>query len=274
MNALRHASPGELRVALRAPDIFFAAAALFGLLVWVGDVHATECDALLTVVDDNPYAYRQRGDRCEGIYVRGVAASPLRLRSLTRSFADFNAGTGKPLQIHWSPVIQPDPALRLRAESLRRRLYYRMDTVQALGQGQYRWPSDLLASLGIARRDLGLVGIARQRIGDVVRTLYVPIDISQGAANKGEVRCELVLWPGVELTEVFVTVRRLLEDGAAGVAIEDRVPLGYGYYPAERPIRIPRPEICEAGVYHLEIGAMLRGAGTSTLDIWVASSGE
>src|SRR5919108_743620 len=90
------------------------------------------CDPYLGQVSDNPYGYRMRGDRCEGIYIKEVSTTILLVASLTESFEDYDLNSSKPLLIEWNKA-SGDGVVRLRAQGLRRRLYYRMDTVRPRG---------------------------------------------------------------------------------------------------------------------------------------------
>src|ERR1700754_4029055 len=67
-------------------------------------IHASAqvyCDASLVRNTHNPLSYRDRGGRCEGLYVKQVASTTLLIVSLTESFEQYNPALDKPLQMEW-----------------------------------------------------------------------------------------------------------------------------------------------------------------------------
>ena len=229
------------------------------------------CDVSLPQVESNPYGYRLRGDRCEGVYAREVGAS-LTLASLTESFQDYDAGSGRPLVVEWSKA-PGDAGVHLRAVALRRRLYYRMDTVRPAATTSYEWSPGLLAALGVARVDLGVLGFARVRVGATERSVYVPLRIAQQSKPARARGYSLVVVPGVELAEVFVSVAAVGADGRPGSFLRDGQPLGYGSYPAERAVEIPISGLPAPGIYYLEVGAKRRTGETLSLAVWLYHAG-
>jgi hypothetical protein len=222
--------------------------------------------------ESNPYGYRLRGDRCEGVYVRELGAVSLALASLTESFEDYDAKSGQALVVEWSK-LPADVGIHLRALALRRRLYYRMDSSRPAGTTSYSWSPDLLAALGIARADLGIVGSARFRVGPTERTVYVPLRIAQQGKPARARGYSLVVVPGVELAEVFVSVAQVGANGRPQSFLRDGQPLGYGYYPAEGAIEIPISGLPSGGIYYLEVGAKLRTQETASLEVWFHHAG-
>ncbi len=226
------------------------------------------CDPHLLQPPGNPYGYRLRGDRCEGIYVQEVSGAPLSIVSWTSSFEDYDVGSHQPLMIEWdSPA---NGSVRLRALGLRRRLYYRMDAVRPAGKRSYAWPSDLLAAIGISKSELGIVCSTRTLVDRAEREVYLPLRIGRKQKQPQQGTYMLVLVPGVELKEIFLTLT------AAGhpEVLKNGTPLGYGYYPAERPIVIPVSGFKGRGIYHLEAGATLRGGGAATAELWLYHPGK
>jgi hypothetical protein len=252
---------------------------VFSLVVLLGSVRPpnlsaggqSHCDASLTQLTNNPLGYRDRGDRCEGIYVEQVGSTTLLVASLTESFEEYKTGSGKALDIEWDKP-PADGNVRVRAQALKRRLYYRMDTAQPSGRTSYHWPTDILASLKILKNDLGVVALTRYSVGQRDRDVYLPLRIKQAGQVGQATRTgsyKLVLLPGVELEEIFVSLASIGADGHPKKFFKDGEKLGYGYYPAERGVEIPIIGLKEAGTYYLEIGARLRSGGTSTIELWL-----
>lgn len=112
---------------------FFVASCCFGGAE-AASGQANSCDpSLKQPSGDSPNAYKQRSDRCEGIYAREVAGDVLLLGSLTESFDDFSPTSGGRLRLSWrSPGSE---SVHLRVYSLRPHFYYRMDSAPPSGRG-------------------------------------------------------------------------------------------------------------------------------------------
>lgn len=221
------------------------------------------CDPSLPRLNDSPHGYRMRGDRCEGIFVREVSGEELRLVSCTRWFADFDPASAGSLPIRWrAPGAGP---LRLRAQALARRSYYRMDTVCEAGSGAWAWPTDLLAARGLRRADIGIVASMRSSVGDGATQLLLPLQVGARPPHDAPQRLELVVVPQIELAQLFVRVEALRADGQPRLATpQAAVEAGHGYYPAERPIRLAI-DPPGSGLHRGELGAVFKAGGSSTL---------
>lgn len=230
---------------------------------------SSPCDPRLVGLSSSPYNYRLRGSRCEGIYIQEVAGAPLSIVSWTAAFDDYDLKSREPLRLQWEP-LKGGESVRLRAQGLRRSLYYRMDAQLPAGTKLYEWPTDLLAAVRIPRDEIGVVGWADGVVGGTRREIYLPLRIAQGRKPAPAVAYHLVLLPGTELKEVFVT----LEGPGGAPVLRKGEPLGYGYYPAERPVDVPVSVPREAGIYRLEIGATHRSGGASTIDLWFYHTGK
>src|SRR5215212_8290134 len=93
--------------------LLHAAVCVFGLGMLVrpptsdyatGVVAPIECDSLVRTRVSDPLRYRQRGDRCEGVYGENVSGSSvLRVASLVESVETFDDSSSLPLRIEWTP---------------------------------------------------------------------------------------------------------------------------------------------------------------------------
>jgi hypothetical protein len=222
------------------------------------------CDPQLIQPQTNPYGYRQRGDRCEGIYVQQVGGTPLTIASWTESFEDYDLASGRPLTVEWD--APENAAVSLRAEALRHRLYFRMDAASPPGSKSYLWNSDLLAAIGIARPELGILGSAHFPGANAERQIYLPLRIGQKTKPPRTGAYKLVVVPGAEAKELYLTVA--LDDGQKRKPLKEGEPLGYGYYPADRPVEIPISGLPAPGIYRVEVGVTLRNGMVSTAQFW------
>lgn len=224
------------------------------------------CDDDLLARARGPHGYQLRGERCEGIYARPVGGSVLYLISLTGSFEDYDPLSGQPLRLTWS--APGDNEVQLRAEGIERQLYYRMDARRPPGAGAFEWPTGILAAQRITKDSLGIRGWTTVNVGGVDRDVYLPLSISQADEP---VRCgsyQLVLWPGVRMREVYVSLAPVGTSGETDAFIKEDEPLRYGYYPAEFPIVIELPKLVNPGLYYLKIGADPRQGPPRTLEYW------
>lgn len=217
----------------------------------------TICDPGLRSHAQSPYAYGPRGDRCEGVYIKQVGGTVLAIASLTSTFDRYDPDSVKSLHFAWPAA--GDSGLRLRVRGIQPNLYYGMDALRPAGTTSYTWPAAILSSLKITQRDIGALAWTRRPIGGTARAVYLPLRISRADSAAPAPGYRLVLFPGVKLQEVFVTLG--LADGGGqftgDTLVKDREPQHQGYYPAERPIRIKLPALDPPGVYRLEVSATL-----------------
>lgn len=225
------------------------------------------CDPSLIKNTDSPLSYRNRGDRCEGLYIKEVGSTTLLVTSLTESFERYNISSAKPLQVEWDRPPGNDP-VRIRAQGIRRRLHYRMDTSQPPGTVSFNWTSGILASLNILKEDIGVLASTRYVVGKEQQDVYLPLRIKQEGNYNHSAIYQLTLLPGVELTEVYISLALVGTDGRLMPGIKNGEKLNYGYYPAERSIEIPISGLKAKGTYYIEINANLRGGGSSTVELW------
>ncbi len=225
------------------------------------------CDPNLSKSTDLPYGYRNRGNRCEGIYIKKVKSSTtLVVASFTEYFHNYDLKADKHLVIDWKSPIDSD--VFLRAYGIRRKLYYRMDTFVSSKSSSYTWPINILAALNIKKTDIGVIGWIQYPIGEIDNKVYLPLRIKQDEEVNYKGSYLLVIVPGQELEEVYLSVASKGEDGMLKFDYRDSEPLGYGYYPANRSIPIPIPNIKTVGIYYIEVGATLVSGGTGSLDLW------
>jgi hypothetical protein len=233
-------------------------------VAWGATTEGSHCDPSLAPSSNYPFKYVDRGDRCEGVYVRLVGSTTLTMLSFTARFGAFDPKAGQPLPINWVPP--PNTAdVQLRALTTRQHLYYRMDTRVRAGETRYRWPTDVLAAMDLGRADIGLVGWTRQLVGGTEQEVLLPLSAGPVNPPGSAGGYTLLVQSAAQLSELFVTVTRPAADGGAERTVQPARELGYGYYPADNAIEIPIEAPAERGVYAVQLGAKLRGGGVSTL---------
>jgi hypothetical protein len=232
------------------------------------------CDSSLAPSTNHPYRYIQRGDRCEGVYIQAVGGTTLALLSFTASFGEIDIESGRPLLLEWS-APPGDRDVQLRAQSMKRRLFYRMDSSIRAGGTRYRWPTDGLAAVKLARADLGLVGFTRMTIGGVEQEVLLPLSVSQSAGtHAAPVAYLLLLRPAVGLSELFVSVAPLGPDGRPAHGVAPARERGYGLYPADALVEVPIDAPRKRGLYAVQIGARPRSGGSTTLQFVFHQAGS
>lgn len=242
-------------------------------LLFIGECFFTDllaqnpCDSALPLVVKNALGYRSRGDRCEGLYIKQVGSTTLHVASFTENFEDYDINSGRDLLIEWDKP--PDnKTIHLRAQGVKPKLYYRMDTYRPAGNRSYLWPSGILASLKILKKDIGIVGLATFFIGQAEQNVYLPLRIRQNGTSSRTRDYTLLLLPGVQLSEVYISLASVGPDGRPANFIKQGERLGYGYYPAERGIEIPVSGLQGSGFYYLQIAATLRSGSSSSIELW------
>jgi hypothetical protein len=224
------------------------------------------CDPHLKMSPEHPYGYRLRGNRCEGIYIEEVSSTPLSVVSLTAVFEDYGLTEGQAISIKWRSPPSPGH-VRIRAQGIREGLFFRMDTSLAGSSASFTWPSNMLAALDIKKQDLGILGWTEHDFGAQGRVLYLPLLVRQMKRPRDSHGYRLVVLPGRELVEIYVSLASVNTDGLPPRYLQEGKPLKYGYYPAGQRITIPISYPPTAGVYLLELGATLRQGGATTANL-------
>jgi hypothetical protein len=225
---------------------------------------AAPCDT--TLKPRGPSGYMARGDRCEGIYVSEVSGTELSLASLTRVFSDYNPDSITRLLVRWESPI--DSGITLRARSVKRNVYYGMDTRRTGSVREFTWPTTILANQDLLRRDVGIVGWTTMRIGSRVERVYLPLHIVYDTAASQPGNYQVKIYPSVRLREVYLTLSQLDSLGQVSRILMRGDSLRRAPYGARQPITVPIADPGARGIYRLEISARMldRNARALTLD--------
>ena len=224
------------------------------------------CDPTLPAIKEGNLGYRDRGDRCEGLYINPVSSTTLFVASFTEHFENFD-NAGNTLLIEWDKPPASNE-VHLRAQGIRPRLYYRMDAYKPGANTFFAWPSGVLSSLNIRRNDVGVIGRVKIPVGKTERYVHLPLRIRNQAESKRTGSYRLVLIPGVQLSEIYITLASIGQDGNPKQFLRKEEAIGYGYYPAERAVEIPIVAPPEKGIYYILMGAKLKSGGTKTIEFW------
>lgn len=212
------------------------------------------CDPALVSKSQNPMSYRLRGNRCEGIYAQEVSSVSLDIRSLVRPPGSFDPSREPEVTLRWKAPPGSRRPVRLRAFSLKERNYYRMDTAVAANYGGYRWLTEIVASVGLKRDEIGLVAWTNMPgPGGSTREVYLPVRVGGAAFTQPGYKVGIV--PSARLREVRITLSRLDSQGDGAEVLRQDEELGYGFYPSGQLIAFPTGRLRDAGFYRLEIAA-------------------
>ena len=236
------------------------------------EAQVARCDDRIVSLASSANGYRQRGDRCEGMYDRPTGGTTLFIASFTEFFEDFKPAWGDSLTVEWQ--APGDSVLHIRGETLLRDRVYRLDAFRPSRSGTFVWRTNLLAVERVAQRELTVAAWTRQLVGDTVVSVYVPLRISQREVAKcGSFR--LVFWPGESLREIKVSLAHLDSKGLPTRIVRHDEPLKTGRLPAETPIPLvfDASQLGEAGVYHMRLALTLESGGTSDKDFWLLAPG-
>jgi hypothetical protein len=231
------------------------------------------CDENLIRLASAVNGYQQRGDRCEGLYGKQVSGTSLYLASFTQFFESYDLRQRDSLTVSWPPQVNRGE-LSIRAETVRRGRYYRMDTQQQASSGDYRWSNSVLSNAHIARQDLGVIGWVDAAVGGTSRQLLVPLVIWQTGSPTSCPVYELSLMPGERLQEVFVSLASIRHDGTPEGFIRQDQPLRRGFYPSETPIKVTfqRTDFPSPGPYYLKVAGRRGSGGTATKEYTILAA--
>ena len=103
--------------------------------------------------------------------------------------------------------------------------------------------------------------------------VLLPLRIGQGGGaaveeSAAEESYELVIRPGVELREIYLSLATVGDDGTEQVYLIDEEALNYHYYPAERGVVVRLPPLPRPGLYYILIAAELASGADATVDAY------
>jgi hypothetical protein len=249
-----------------------------GALPLVGGVARAQapCDPALPRNESQAAGYRQRSDRCEGIYKRDVASFGVQLVSLTGA-----PGGGQPLQdlctegqaahLVWPRSSAPSRPIRLQVESLRRQLFYRLDSERPAQSSSYEWPSEPRCSNEVRLRgpELGVLARTQSSLADKPIDVLLPVALSSQPAAGVRPPYRAALVAGRRVSEVYITLWRY-----ANPATPERItferPLDARPYLPGVPIIIGLSEadVKERGLYRLRASVEFESGERETLDVY------
>lgn len=206
-------------------------------------------------------------DRCEGAY-SGRRSGSLSVRTFTAQFEDYRFDLEQPLTITWDdPNLDTSGRVRLLAQGVARRLFYRMDSERAIADASYTWPLDVLEGLRIGRDHLGVLGFTHVRLPETEQRVYLPLRVTQQDSPTHPSSYRVGVWTESRLDEVMFSLAPLAWDGTPGEFLPAWNRRARPQpVPAERlfTVTIPVADLPAPGLYVLRISALIGGGGAST----------
>ncbi len=241
------------RRGLRLSELVSLGGLLASVLGGAAAAQSDLCDPAVPLRRDVNYGYQERGDRCEGIYAESpVSGSTISVASLTKGTVEYEF-TRTPLEIAWPSGL--DRPVRLRARPLRPDLFYQMDTVRPATPSSFAWPTDFLLRYQMKPQDLAILGWSMVPVGGQDIAVYLPLTVHQGDTIAEGSGYNLLVVPGVDLAELFISIDLLDQDGRPERTVLERTALGFGFYPADGGVPIALPDLAEPGIYQVKLVA-------------------
>jgi hypothetical protein len=215
---------------------------------------------------NDPLGYKERGDRCEGVYIR-PSGSFLQVVSFTQYFESYHLGSSNELIVEWNfPTKKP---LFIRAFGIKPDTYYRMDTLVPIGEKHYRWPSNVLEALKIGSGELGVIGWIKIKINKEVKLVHIPLAVRQTTVNAVSKKYEVVFQSASRMNEAYYSLANMDFEGRMIRMIVDGSPLEQGFYPPMQGTRFSIENIPEPGLYLLQITAIQKsGVNSDPVEFW------
>ncbi len=212
------------------------------------------------------HGYKKRGDRCEGIYGQEIDNRTLEIRSFTKGSLNYDLKSTKFLSLKWAkPPFGNE--LKIEGKSLLRKLYYKMDTQQSISSKVYTWPTNLLSRLNITESQVGWTAKTTSEVNGKFMDIYIPIMIDSNQNTVISEKYELVIFPGVELREVYISVVAIEFSSDFEKEIITNKKLERKKFFAKQVINIPITGIKESGLYRVDIDVAREFGGTSNKSI-------
>jgi hypothetical protein len=230
------------------------------------------CDPTLPRNDAQSSGYRPRGDRCEGIYKRPVPSFGVELVSLTAaSSADLCSGSS--IHMVWPAAASLTGAgpVRVRAESFRPLLYYRLDLDRPANAVSYLWPSEprCNSDVSLTAKDVGIIASTNVTRDGKPLEVLLPVGLASQASGPVRAPYQAVLMPGARLREVYVSLGRIGASGAPTPIFSER-PLGSRPYPAGARVIIPltAADVTQPGLYRVRASAAFESGQSEVIEFY------
>lgn len=224
----------------RLPPILTVVVLLTGMHCLPTPARSQLCDQRLEPLEGTDSGYRQRGNRCEGLFESKISAPRLDLVSLTVGRLQFAWQRDTSLSVE--PPKEIGEPIRLRAMAIPLGTFYQMDA-RLEGGASLRWPiREVLFPEELNDRRIGVLGW----LDDGRRVpLHVPVVVQSAPAasspNQDPAAVTAILRSSVDVQ--FVSWRVLRLEGGRCTAPSDWTPLKKATTRAGKPILLVLPKL-------------------------------
>jgi len=132
------------------------------------------CDNTLKINNNSSIAYKHRQNRCEGFYISEVGSETLCIVNITKGKFTYELDQTNILKV--VPLSNKNQRIKIRAQGIPLKLYYRMDAVIETNQ-ILDWPlMDVIYHQKLISHKIGITG----KLGDKIknRDIYVPLQVT------------------------------------------------------------------------------------------------
>ncbi len=214
------------------------------------------CDPSIKKNSEHPHGYRERTSHlCEGIYETGVSSLGLTLVSFTGPMRSIDMVRISKLQIQWKSVGEGE--VRVRANSLRPRFYYRMDAVWPARTTRMSWTNAIPSQYELRTREFGIVATQRDKSG---KPVYLPLRIGQDGQTQSRTPYVVTVISAAEIEEIYWSVA---PEGKDYIVYDE--PLERQPYSPNQPIAILLDKVSTPGRYLMTISAVLPDGSSNSV---------
>jgi len=133
-----------------------------------------KCDSVRPLPSSSS-AYKNRGNRCEGLYVADVSSKSIDIISFTSGSISYDLNSKLPLKV---AVLSKSSPVNVRAVAVTPKTYYRMDTFVLAG-ATLIWPvTDVLLPENLTDNRIGIFGW----VGTESAKIFVPVRVVSGSS--------------------------------------------------------------------------------------------
>ena len=257
------------------PGLSAVLAAFVCILSHAGSARAqSPCDPSLPRNDAQAAGYKQRSDRCEGIYKRDVGSYGVQLVSFVAApaFEDICV-PGQAVHLIWpgQPTTPASAPVHLQVESFRRQLYYRLDTNRPPRSTSYEWPDEPRCSSEVRLKvpELGILARTQSSLGPKPVDVLLPVMFSTRPVARVSPPYRAVLVPGRRVSEVYVSLWYYGSAQNPTRVVPER-PLAMKPYPTGVPITVELSagEVKNPGLYRLRTSVEFESGELEALDLY------
>ncbi|MBU2676469.1 MAG: hypothetical protein KJP16_05245 [Gammaproteobacteria bacterium] len=186
---------------------------------------------------NHPVAYGDRGNRCEGIYIRRVSASTA---PILRGFHLAQPRYDSQADRLWLTIAGYLPGIEqglIQAKSMLPRHYYQMDTDDIEASGTFVWDAGLLRhkDVNLMPENLAVLFCEKGCREEVKKVWPVSIVADGSPDDAVDVSPYVILESEVTLVQIVLTI----QDTGSGAFVYENLELRRSNYPPDEAIRIP-----------------------------------